>query len=228
MSGHVVLAVCLALAGLALGWAQRPLIARYVPGASSCVPAPPMGGATTHDRTAPPALAAGIVTAVLFVALAACVHSGFVLGAACALAVIGVPLAFVDVAVHRLPDPLTAAAYAVTVAGLLIAAASDGHWGAMGRAVAGGVALAGFYLLLAVISPSGMGLGDVKLAASLGTLLAWTGWRALVLGGFAGFLLAALYSVVLLAVGRTTRKQHIPFGPFMLAGAFLLLLVTSL
>jgi leader peptidase (prepilin peptidase)/N-methyltransferase len=227
MSGHVVLAVCLALAGLALGWAQRPLIARYVPGASSCVPAPPMGGATTPDRAAPPALAAGIVTAVLFVALAACVHSGFVLGAACALAVIAVPLAFVDVAVHRLPDPLTAAAYAVTVAGLLIAAASDGHWGALGRAAAGGAALAGFYLLLAVISPSGMGLGDVKLAASLGTLLAWTGWRALVLGGFAGFLLAALYSVVLLAVGRTTRKQHIPFGPFMLAGAFLLVLVTA-
>ena len=176
---------------------------------------------------APPAVAAGIVTAVLFVTLAACVHSGFVLGAACALAVVAVPLAFVDVAVHRLPDPLTGAAYAVTVAGLLIAAASDGHWGALGRAAAGGAALAGFYLLLAVISPSGMGLGDVKLAASLGTLLAWSGWRALVLGGFAGFLLAALYSVVLLAVGRTTRKQHIPFGPFMLAGAFLLFLVTA-
>jgi leader peptidase (prepilin peptidase) / N-methyltransferase len=212
MSGHVALAVSLALVGLALGWAQRLVIARYVPGADA------------PGRAAPHALAAGIVTAVLLAALGARVHAGIVLGAACALAVIAVPLAFVDAAVHRLPDPLTATAYAVAVGGLLIAAASGGHWDAMRRAVLGGLALAGFYLLLAVISPSGMGLGDVKLAASLGTLLAWANWRALVFGGFAGFLLAALYSVALLAVGRTTRKQQIPFGPFMIAGAFLLLL----
>jgi leader peptidase (prepilin peptidase)/N-methyltransferase len=227
MSGHVMLAACLAPAGLALGWVQHPLITRYVPRASSRVVTPPGAGATTRDLVRPSALASGIVTAVVFVLLGACVQSGFVLGAACALAVIAVPLAFVDAAVHRLPDPLTIAAYAVTVADLLIAAADGGHWGTMGRAAAGGAALGGFYLLLAVISPSGMGLGDVKLAASLGTLLAWLGWRTLVLGAFAGFMLAALYSVALLAFGRTTRKQQIPFGPFMLAGAFLLLLVTA-
>jgi leader peptidase (prepilin peptidase) / N-methyltransferase len=153
------------------------------------------------------------------------VHGGFLLATACFLAAVAVPLAFIDAVVRRLPDTLTGAAYAVTVLGLLVAAASGGHWNDMGRAAAGGVALAGFYLLLAVISPSGMGLGDVKLAASLGTLLAWTGWRALLFGGFAGFGLAALYSVVLIAVGRTTRKQHIPFGPFMIVGAFLLLVL---
>ena len=222
-----MLVACLAPAGLALGWVQRPLIARYVPRASSRVVTPPAGGVTTRDLVRPSALAPGIVTAVLFVLLGACVQSGFLLGAACALAVIAVPLAFVDAAVHRLPDPLTVAAYAVTVAGLLIAAADGGHWDALGRAAAGGAALAGFYLLLALISPSGMGLGDVKLAASLGTLLAWTSWRVLILGGFTGFMLAAVYSVALLAFGRTTRKQQIPFGPFMLAGAFLLLLFTA-
>jgi leader peptidase (prepilin peptidase) / N-methyltransferase len=218
MSGQAILIVIFALGGLALGWAQRPLIAAYLPSASP--------GADAPDRPAPAALTAGIVTAVLLAVLAARVHSGYILGVACALAVIAVPLAFVDVAVHRLPDPLTAAAYAVTLAGLLITAANGGHWSALERAAAGGAALAGFYLLLAVISPSGMGLGDVKLAASLGTLLAWTSWRVLVVGGFTGFLLAAIYSVALLAVGRTTRKQHIPFGPFMIAGAFLLLLIT--
>jgi leader peptidase (prepilin peptidase) / N-methyltransferase len=209
MSGQAILIVTLALAGLALGWPQRALIARYVP--------------EDRGRTA---VAAGLVTAVLLALLAARLPGGLVLGVACGLAVIAVPLAFVDVAVHRLPDLLTAAAYAVTLAGLLIAAASGGQWGALGRAAAGGAALAGFYLLLALISPSGMGLGDVKLAVSLGTLLAWTGWRVLVIGGFTGFLLAAIYSVALLAVGRATRKEHIPFGPFMIAGAFLLLLIT--
>ena len=43
-----------------------------------------------------------------------------------------------------------------------------------------------------VISPSGMSLGDVKLAASLGTLLAWFGWRLLIAGGFAGLWLGGL------------------------------------
>jgi prepilin signal peptidase PulO-like enzyme (type II secretory pathway) len=209
MSGHVALIACLALVGLALGWPQRTVIARYVPDVS---------GAYW------PVLAAGIVTAALLVAIGARVHGGFVLGTVCCLAAIAVPLAFIDAAVRRLPDSLTGAAYAVTIIGLLIATANGGHWSAMERAALGGIALAGFYLLLALISPSGMGPGDVKLAASLGTLLAWTSWRALVFGGFAGFGLGAVYSVALLAVGRTSRKQHIPFGPFMIAGAFLLLL----
>ena len=63
------------------------------------------------------------------------------------------------------------------------------------RALLGGLALAGFYLLLMIISPSGMSLGDVKLAASLGTLLAWFGWRVLIAGGAAGFLLGGLGGV---------------------------------
>ncbi len=90
------------------------------------------------------------------------------------------------------------------------------------------IALAGFYLLLLLISPSGMGLGDVKAAASIGTLLAWPSWRLLIAGGFAGFLLAAIYGIALLISGRATRKQKIPFGPFMIAGAFLVILAAPL
>jgi leader peptidase (prepilin peptidase)/N-methyltransferase len=65
---------------------------------------------------------------------------------------------------------------------------------------------------------------DVKAAASIGTLLAWQSWQLLITGGFAGFLLAAIYGIALLASGRATRKQHIPLGPFLLAGAFLAVL----
>jgi leader peptidase (prepilin peptidase)/N-methyltransferase len=169
----------------------------------------------------------GGVTAVLLGALAVRVPDGLVLAAACWLFACAVPLAFIDIAVSRLPDPLTAAAYAGTTVLLLLAAiAGDPQisWPALLRAVLGGLALAGFYLLLLIISPSGMSLGDVKLAASLGTLLAGFGWRVLIAGGAAGFLLGGLAGVALLVSRRASRKQLIPFGPFMIAGTLLAVL----
>jgi leader peptidase (prepilin peptidase) / N-methyltransferase len=196
----------LAAAGLLAGWPQRAVITRL------------------DISPRPPALAAGAVTAVLLGSLAARVHPGhltLVLAAACWLVACAVPLACTDLAVQRLPDPLTAAAYAGTAVLLLAAAAAGGTWSALVRALLGGLALAGFYLLLMVISPSGMSLGDVKLAASLGTLLAWFGWRLLLAGGFAGFLLGGVVAGALLVSRRAGRKQPIPFGPFMIAGAVL-------
>jgi leader peptidase (prepilin peptidase)/N-methyltransferase len=44
-------------------------------------------------------------------------------------------------------------------------------------------------------------------------------------GALAGFLLAALYCTGLLISGRAARKQQIAFGPFMITGAFLVILV---
>jgi leader peptidase (prepilin peptidase)/N-methyltransferase len=193
----------LAAAGLLAGWPQRAVITRL------------------DVSPRPPALAAGAVTAVLLGGLAARVHPGLVLAAACWLAACAVPLAYTDLAVQRLPDPLTGAAYAGTTVLLLAAATVGGPWSALVRALLGGLALAGFYLLLMVISPSGMSLGDVKLAAILGTLLAWFGWRLLLAGGFAGFLLGGVFAGALLVSRRADRKQPIPFGPFMLAGAIL-------
>jgi leader peptidase (prepilin peptidase)/N-methyltransferase len=67
---------------------------------------------------------------------------------------------------------------------------------------------------------------DVKAATSAGTLLAWPGWRLLVADGFADFLLAAIYGIALLVSGRASRKQHLPFGPLILAGAFVAILVS--
>jgi prepilin signal peptidase PulO-like enzyme (type II secretory pathway) len=94
-----------------------------------------------------------------------------------------------------------------------------------GRRRLGGIALAGFYLVLALISPSGMGMGDVKAAAGPGVMLAWPGWASLIAGSFAGFTLAAVYGAVLLISGHATRKSQFPFGPFMIAGAFLVVLI---
>jgi leader peptidase (prepilin peptidase)/N-methyltransferase len=55
-------------------------------------------------------------------------------------------------------------------------------------------------------------------------MLAWRGWSALIAGGFAGFLFAAVYGTALLISGRAIRKYQIPFDPFMIARAFLVIL----
>ena len=108
--------------------------------------------------------AAGLALAVV----AARASSVWELAALAWLVLLAAPLAFIDMAVRPLPDPLTAAAFAGTIA-LLAAAALAGHQpGHLGRAAIGAVALAGFYLVLAVIRPGGLGLGDAKLAASAG------------------------------------------------------------
>jgi leader peptidase (prepilin peptidase) / N-methyltransferase len=236
------LITALTLAGLVAGRGQRAIIVGYsVPADEPAEPAAlaveRTGLAGEHtglsveraplaaERTGPPPLAVELTTGVLLGALAVKFHPGLVLAAACWLALCAVPLAFIDAAVRRLPDALTSAAFAGTAVLALMTGAATGNWHSPARAILGGVALSGFYLLLALISPSGMGLGDVKTAASLGSVLALSGWTALVVGGFAGFLLAAGYGVALLASGRATRKQQIPFGPFMIAGTFLIILV---
>lgn len=235
----------LAAAGLVAGWWLRAVIVRYAvpagePPHSRCPAcarqllsarrlalAPSGRCPSCRQRIGPPPLSVEVTAAALLGALAARVHPALVLAAACWLALCAVPLTFIDVAVRRLPDLLTIPAWAGTAFLLMLAAAVSGHWYDLARAGLGGLALAGFYLALALISPAGMGLGDVKAAASIGTLLAWAGWRVLIAGGCAGFLLAAIYATAALATRRATRKQHIPFAPFMLTGAFAILLLTT-
>jgi leader peptidase (prepilin peptidase) / N-methyltransferase len=239
---NLILVASLAVAGLVAGLGLRAVIVRYaVPagepplrscpdcgqrllGARQLARAPLARCAACGQRTGPPPLAVEVTTALLLGALAARVHPGLVLAAACWLALCSVPLAFIDAAVRRLPDVLTGPAYAGTALLLLAAAGASGDWRALIRTVLGGIALAGFCLALALISPAGMGMGDVKAAAGIGTLLAWLSWRLLIAGGFAGFLLAAIYGAALLISGRATRKHQIPFGPFMITGAFLVIL----
>jgi len=74
--------------------------------------------------------------------------------------------------------------------------------------------------VLFLINPRGFGFGDVKLAPALGAVLGWYGWAIVLVGTFVGYLLGALYGIALMLAGRAGRETRIPFGPFLLAGAF--------
>lgn len=162
-------------------------------------------------------------TALLFIATAARFGLSWVLPAYLYLAAISVVLAVIDVDVHRLPNPIVLPSYLVAAVLLVPAVVAGGDWRAAGRALAAMAAVWAFYFVLALIYPGGMGLGDVKLAGLLGLYLGWLGWGSVVVGVFAGFLAGGLAGGLLLATGRAGRKSAMPFGPFMLGGAFLAL-----
>ncbi|MFC9297207.1 prepilin peptidase [Streptomyces sp. NPDC057011] len=135
------------------------------------------------------------------------------------LAPVLVLLALVDRAVHRLPDPLTLPLAAAAAAALGVAALAPGAAGSWRLALLGGGALGASYLLLHLLNPAGLGLGDVKLALSLGVALGWYGWGVWALGAFLGFLYGSLYGLSLVVRGSAARKDAFAFGPFMAAGA---------
>ena len=137
------------------------------------------------------------------------------------LAAVSVALAMIDIDTHTLPNRIVLPAYVVGVVLLTSAALLAGQPERILQALIGGVALFGLYLLMAMLHPGGMGLGDVKLAGVLGMFLGWVGWGPLTVGAFGAFFLGGLFSLVLILTRKANRKSGIPFGPWMLAGAWL-------
>jgi leader peptidase (prepilin peptidase)/N-methyltransferase len=102
----------------------------------------------------------------------------------------------------------------------LVLLALPADWPALGRAVLAAVVAGGAALLLALLAPrGGLGLGDVKLLGVLGLFLGWLGWGVLVVGVALGFAIGALAAVALLASRRAGLRDHLAFGPWLIAGA---------
>ncbi|MEV6299582.1 prepilin peptidase [Actinoplanes sp. NPDC051861] len=157
-------------------------------------------------------------TAALFVAVAARFGWSWELPAYLYLAAVAIALALIDLDVMRLPDKIVLPSYGVAAALLLPVSLAEGDLAAPLRGLAAAAVL---YVLYRVLGTWGMGGGDVKLAPLLGFYLGWLGWSAVAIGAFAGFLLGGLAGGLLLALRVAGRKSRIPFGPYMLAGAFL-------
>lgn len=74
-----------------------------------------------------------------------------------------------------------------------------------------------FLFVVALLWPGGMGLGDVKLALMLGFVLG----VEVIVAMFAAFLVGGLVGIGLLVVGKRSRKDRIPFGPFLALGGII-------
>lgn len=161
-------------------------------------------------------------TGVLFALVGAWTGPTWVLPAYLYLVAAAVALALIDLDTQRLPDVIVLPSYPVALVLLTVASLNPGRqadWGALLRAVLGGVAMFVVYLLIVLAYPRGMGLGDVKLSGVLGLYLAWVGWGTLVVGWFAAFLLGGVFGIALIVRRKAGRRTAIPFGPWMLLGA---------
>lgn len=131
---------------------------------------------------------------------------------------VGVALALIDWRTRLLPTRILAPTYLVLIPLVAIAALASGEPKLMIRAAIGWALMGGIYVLLWLIYPAGMGYGDVRLSGILGIVLGYLGWGELALGGWSGFLLGGVGGLVLVAFKVIDRK-HNPFGPWMLIGA---------
>ncbi|MGJ5833585.1 prepilin peptidase [Streptomyces ossamyceticus] len=227
------------LAGPAHGWLGRARCPAPAP-ATTASPA-----TTISDSTAPPDSPAptppaptpctygpstptvSLLTALVCATLALATGVRPELAVWLLLAPLGVLLVLIDLKVQRLPDPLTLPFAALALLLLGGAALAPEHAGEWRTAAWGALTLGGAYFLLFLIRPLALGFGDVKLAVGLGAVLGWYGWGALYVGTFAGALVGSVWTVVHAVRGRAARRQLVALGPFMIAGAYLGLLLEA-
>jgi leader peptidase (prepilin peptidase)/N-methyltransferase len=139
---------------------------------------------------------------------------------------LGALLSLIDLAVMRLPSDLVVGLAAVVGSCAAITAWLAVRPHGLGLSMVGALIAGGFYLLLALVLPSQIGLGDVRLAAVLGAALGIGGWSPIVLGVILPYVVVFPFAVAYLLRGAS-RKAQLPFGPFLVAGAVLARVLTD-
>ena len=165
------------------------------------------------------------LTGLLFAAMAARFGLEVELAAYLVLTAFLIALSAIDLDTFLLPKKLVWPAFFSGV--VLLGLASLVQHDSLSAAEAAIGAAAAFAFLYAVrfVYPKGMGFGDVRLSPFLGMHLGWLMLGQVAIGLFLSFMLSAVIGVGLIATGIKTRKDRIPFGPFLAAGTLLTVFV---
>ncbi len=134
----------------------------------------------------------------------------------------------IDTRTLRMPNVLLLPSYPIGLGLLGAAAAVDGQWWPLGRAVIAMAAVGGFYLALALAAGGQrMGLADVTLGGVLGLALGWVSWSAISSGVIFGWGAALVAAVVWRPrePGQRTARV-IPAGPCLWLGALIAVLAS--
>lgn len=166
-----------------------------------------------------------LATGALFASAALRFGAAWVLPAYCAFFAVLLAVAVIDLEHFIVPNRIVFPTLLASVPLLAVVALVDGAWGDLATALVGAVAASGGLLLIHLIHPKGMGMGDVKLALVLGLFLGWLDLAHVALGLFLGFFLGAVGGVLLIALRLRSRRDHVPFAPFLAGGALVAVLV---
>src|ERR1041384_8057178 len=156
-----------------------------------------------------------LATAVLFGAVALRFPGSWGIPAYLVFTATLLAVALIDLEHFIVPNRIVFPVAVASVPLLAIAAADGGQWHRFERSLVAGVVAFAVLFALHIVSPRGMGMGDVKLAFVLGLYLGWLGWGHVALGLFLGFLLGAVAGIVLIVTRLRSRRDHLPFAPFL-------------
>ena len=121
-----------------------------------------------------------------------------------------VAITFIDIDHFRIPDKIVLPG---TVIALIASTAlSPSRWWEFLAAALGGSL---FLLILGLLWRGGMGMGDVKMALMMGAVLG----SSTVVALFVGFLVGGFGGALLIALRLKSRKDRIPFGPYLAFGS---------
>ncbi len=136
------------------------------------------------------------------------------------LAAISIALALIDLETHTLPNRIVLPSYLVGIFLLGASAIASANFYPFIRGILGAIILWSLYFIMAMAYGGGMGFGDVKTAGALGLFLGFLGWEVLIVGAFSAFLLGGVFALALIVTKRVKLHSGIPFGPWMLMGAW--------
>ena len=210
------LAVLCAVLGVPGGLLANLLVAR-IPDRQRLRPFPP----TRSLADSPLELAVIAATAVLFAGAGVRFDGEWVLPAYLVFFVCLVSVTVIDFQRQIIPNYIVYPTIFVSIPLLAVAALAGGDWGSFGRALMGGTLAWLALLVIHLISPAGMGFGDVRLAFVLGMFLGWIDLAHVLTGLFLGVLLISAVGLVLAALRLRSLQEHIAFGPFLAAGSIL-------
>jgi leader peptidase (prepilin peptidase)/N-methyltransferase len=173
---------------------------------------------TCLARISPRYMLIELATAGLFAAVAARFANVFTVVVLAAFLAVMLAVALIDAEYRIVPNRIvypSLLAFPIVLAGGLL----SGQDVSLLRAAIGFVAYGGALLVVAVLSPGGMGMGDVKLAALIGLVLGAFGLSYVAVAAAAAILAGGLGALGLLVFAHASRKRAIPFGPYLAAGA---------
>jgi len=142
----------------------------------------------------------------------------------------GAALAAADLLERRIPNRMLLVAAPLVGLAIVAGAVGRGSFVPVLWAAGGAAGLFVLYLVIALLAPSAMGMGDVKLAAVVGGVLGFVGPSAILGGLVAIAVVGGVAAILLIAIRRGSVRSGVPYGPALVAGGLigaLLVIATS-